>query len=410
MRRGKKQQMSLCGIGEKRRIAVNMACPYSVRTPTHFMEEMKPMKRNIIHFAVGLLAALGMIRQADAETDSGLSNLNAFKIADFYNRGSEADAVVPVGHCDQIDCGDGCCKKKCCRPKRGFYVGMETTFLSPTTDGSSTRVDITDIGGGTTNSYFGENNDDVIVGPRIWLGVQGDKWGVQARYWELDDTAASVVPFGATAGSTSLDVFEAYTLDFELTRKFCRRQTDMVASFGVRHARLSNFNSVSATELVGADLQTASAWTNREMDGTGVTTGLSGLRRIRCSNWSVFWNARGSLLWGDADVRVETSAVGIGPGGSTGSVNGAVANSDETLFIGEFQLGLQRDYKLKCLPATAFFRGAFEYQVWDIDSNSTAGSNSFAVLGGTSASDANAAATAQETTLVGFTLGTGLYW
>ena len=46
-------------------------------------------------------------------------------------------------------------------------------------------------------------------------------------------------------------------------------------------------------------------------------------------------------------------------------INGAYTTIDDTLFIGEIQLGLEWNYGLCCLPANAFFRMALEYQRWD---------------------------------------------
>ena len=49
------------------------------------------------------------------------------------------------------------------------------------------------------------------------------------------------------------------------------------------------------------------------------------------------------------------------PGPSTG----LQPESSDDLFIGEVQAGIEWDFALRCLPAKAFFRTAFEYQYWD---------------------------------------------
>jgi len=371
------------------------------------------MKRYLVHFTLGAITALSMIQSAVAETESVLFDEKSFDLPDYYNNfDAEIDEnVIPVNCCNEASCGYKSGRKRnCCRPARGWYGGVEATFLAPNFKGTrSTQVDISDFAGPTTNSYLGNNNEDLAAGPRVWLGVQGCKWGGLVRYWGLDSTQVETLPYDGIRSAVASDAFEAYTLDAEITRKFSRRKTKMVGSFGVRHARLNSVSTVTANESIGPDFLLGSASSSREFEGTGLTFGLNGLRRIRCSNWNIYFNSRGSILWGDSTARADTTAVGMFPGGAGNQVNGAVAVGDDSMFIAELQLGLQRYFKLKCLPATAFFRGALEYQVWNADGSALADSTSGVVLPATS-SVATATAGDLETDLVGFTLGTGFYW
>jgi hypothetical protein len=100
-------------------------------------------------------------------------------------------------------------------------------------------------------------------------------------------------------------------------------------------------------------------------------------------------------------------------GSNAGSINSASTYVDDTLFVGEIQLGLEWTYALRCLPANAFFRTAIEYQRWDGGPGfSEAGS--FASYTGsgsnTSTADTETSAASPQLDLVGLTLGTGLTW
>ncbi len=81
------------------------------------------------------------------------------------------------------------------------------------------------------------------------------------------------------------------------------------------------------------------------------------------------------------------------------------------MFIGEFQLGLQRDFPLKCVPATAFFRAAFEYQYWDAENNagSATAIPAQGVVGGSTV-DSTATASNIRMDLTGIAVSTGFYW
>jgi hypothetical protein len=124
-------------------------------------------------------------------------------------------------------------------------------------------------------------------------------------------------------------------------------------------------------------------------------------------------------LWGPTQTAAETFAAvqSNDPNFIAGaaSVNGAYTNVDDTMFIGEIQLGLEWDYPLACLPANAFFRTAIEYQRWDGGRGYSA-ANSFAGIainnGSPNESIVSTAAGAPEPQmdLFGFTIGTGLTW
>jgi hypothetical protein len=195
----------------------------------------------------------------------------------------------------------------------------------------------------------------------------------------------------------------------------------MQAAVGVRHAEIEHNEALWGLANTDEGLLTGFARANRLSRGTGLQFGLYGRRPIfpcSCVHW--FYNARWSALWGPTQTSVETFAsVQTNPdpnlSGSAASVNGAYTSVDDTLFIGEIQLGLEWDYCLRCIPANAFFRAAIEYQRWDggqgfSASQSFAGATIITDVDPTSIITANASAAEPQMDLFGISLGTGLTW
>jgi hypothetical protein len=84
----------------------------------------------------------------------------------------------------------------------------------------------------------------------------------------------------------------------------------------------------------------------------------------------------------------------------------------DDLFIGEIQVGIEWDFALRCLPAKAFFRTAFEYQYWDASTGSAA-SGSFArvdVNSNTYQATTGSSAPGLIVDFVGLSVGTGFTW
>jgi hypothetical protein len=275
--------------------------------------------------------------------------------------------------------------------------------------------------------------DSFYTSPRIWLGVQGCTWGANLRYWHLQAAEGSFDPsIGALGtwdefdcgrpdlGYNSASNLEAYTIDLELTRRFCVHDCAMQGTVGVRHADIEHNQGLFGLANTDEGVLTGFARANRLSRGTGVLLGLYGRKPIypcSCVHW--FYNARWSALWGPTQTSAETfaSVLTTDPNvtGTAASVNGAYTNVDDTLFIGEIQLGLEWNYALQCVPAKAFFRAAIEYQRWDggmgfSESESFAGATITGQTTATSILTTNASAHEPQMDLIGVTLGTGLTW
>ena len=332
--------------------------------------------------------------------------------------------VVASGCCDSAcdSCCSNCCQS-CCRPSI-VVVGTEFVFVSPDINGVPVGYLFEDFGT-STSTLIGPSTDyaamdDFIAAPRIWMGIQGPCWGVVARYYHLragENAHDLYVPQPFQTGDTGFNVdniLESYYVDVELTRNFCLHGCKNQLAFGVRYGALEHHESIYGwTDTTDGELM-ATARRNREAHGTGLTFGLNGRKPLfcnSCAHW--FYSARGSVLWGPSASEVQTSATATASGGASviaGTVEGASVVVNDDLFIAELQAGLQWDFALRCLPAKAFFRTAFEYQYWDASSG-LAAAGSFAGFGSPDFQvTTNADAPGLIVDFIGLSIGTGFTW
>lgn len=358
---------------------------------------------------------------ASSDTDVGSEeNLGLPLLANDACYGSGCDAI-------------GCQPPRPCR-RRTLVMGTEAVFLSPDLNGRRSSFVFENFATPSHYNYSPGSSvvedaalDDFYIAPRLWLGVQGQCWGVVGRYFHLragENDYDPYIPATLDQGYDVNSVFDAYYTDLELTRNFCLHGSKNQFTFGARYALIEHNESVIAMAEVPQGLINGGARSNRQAHGTGLTFGLNGrkpLFRNSCAHW--FYNVRSSILWGNTTNSVETWSETIllsaDPDVSAvaGSKNGAIAQLDDDLFIGEVQLGLEWNFAMRCLPARSFFRLAFEYQYWDAGSGN-ATSNSFSgfsettggVTTATSSGTANAGAPGLQVDLIGFHVGTGFTW
>ena len=296
-----------------------------------------------------------------------------------------------------------------------WVFGAEATFLAPNFNAADVRYVVADLTVPETRVFSVDDTNSLAVAPRLWLGIQGPCWGVVGRYWHLRNAGADYDPFqvpqiGTETGLLANSQFDAYAVDLELTRVLRFYDSKLTASVGTRYASLSQSNSILALASVDDDIITGSARSARTAYGTGLTAGLAGRHPLFTNSCAkLFYNLRGSVLWGSSSVGVETSSSVVDPTASAGANNGAVAFSTDPIYIGEVQLGIEWDYPLACLPANAFFRVAAEYQYWDAGSGD-AFATSFADEVGVVETTATAAAGGIRMHLVGLALGAGFTW
>jgi hypothetical protein len=254
------------------------------------------------------------------------------------------------------------------------------------------------------------------VTPRLTLGVQGECWGLQARYWRMDEshTGYDIVSPQYNTGYFAQNSLKAETADLEVTRLFCLRETDFCASFGVRYAEMRRAEMLSATDLVNNEIFTGYARAQHNISGPGITGALIGKRPIGCKNFNLFCGLRASVVWdNDLANETETNAIVLNRN------NGHYANTstydrttaDSSVFIGELQVGGQWDFDLRCLRAKAFVRAAFEYQYWkDTNTGLAAGTSIVSADSRQLYGKAMAISSDSEVDLIGFNIATGLTW
>lgn len=332
-------------------------------------------------------------------------------------------------------CAAGCCD--CCnaRPMLFWNSGIEATYLFPDLNNDGVGFEVVEFASERADffSTVTDETDSGYFAPRIWFGVQGCKWGVNFRYWHLQAGEGSYDPtLGSNGewdgpncgtpnfGYTSCTHLEAYYLDLEVTRRFCLNDCQMQFSGGVRHADVSYDELLNATALTDDSQVFGYGSAHRETRGTGVVFGWYGRRPVfpcSCVHW--FYNVRGSVVWGPTQTASETGVMltltSTDPDAvaAAGSVNGASTYVDDDLWIGEFQVGLEWDYALQCMPANAFCRLALEYQRWTGGIGYSA-AESFAGVeiddDPTTLAAAFASAAAPEMDLLGIAVSAGLTW
>ncbi|GIW99376.1 MAG: hypothetical protein KatS3mg111_2709 [Pirellulaceae bacterium] len=323
----------------------------------------------------------------------------------------------------QLQAGEPCDITGCdgCGRSSAWYMNTEGIFFSAINDGASQSFQLQDVNQNIalTPAASSFDADEFTLTPRITLGRTGAcGWGVQARYWQMNVDAGQgyAGPFVTPASTPSISVIngnaglEAYTVDLEATRCLCLFGQDFLGTFGVRHGAIEHSNSQAAFAVSsGGDNYLLSAFNERSFHGTGITYSLSGVRPLRCRNFSLYGGTRFSHLFGDNESTASTSVFLGSPAGTAYATNSAIGSDNDGLFIAETTAGLQWAHGIRRCNALCFARIGFEYQYWNADdANATA--SSFAAVGGSSLAAATATAGELETHFVGLGLSTGFSW
>ena len=325
-------------------------------------------------------------------------------------------------------CGQQGCEGDCC-VNRTWIVDIDAVFLAPIQHQNFGFVAV-----GTANEQ-GTGLDpvtdestiataDFTLSPRITLGRQGDCWGFLARYWRMET---------GDVGSGTADTTGTGSFGNAVFGRDGRPGSDpAVGRRGLFRQHVSRLSSASATPSCGSrrpDVRRryarlrplrpqGSVLAKHDFSGVGVTFALQGFHQVNCSNFHLFYDLRASFIFdNNSSDSVATSAQAVVPTRAGGYALGydftqATANAtNANMFIGEVQLGGQWDLPLKCVPANAFVRVAFEYQYWA--TNNAGGISDFAAAGQVGGPAVLAYGNSSGNThvdLVGFNIGAGLTW
>ena len=322
---------------------------------------------------------------------------------------SYAEEAATQPQTSESVCCPSACGNDCCGPK--WVFGAEASFLAPIQ--GDRPMAFRTYTGSTVSDEFTPNDskpDGLVATPRIWLGVEGEKWGALVRYWNMEESAGVYTPGNVYSSNFISNCFRAQTLDLEATRRFCWRNTNNIFSAGLRYAELDERTTQSVVDAMSAtDFYSGYTYARHHFGGVGFTTGLQGLKPINDCGLNLFYNVRGSWLFNGANTAnvVETHTAYGGGDGYGGATNGAATSGcNGDLFIGELQLGTQWNFALCERCNDAFFRIALEYQYWDtsntgyVEAGSRTASTGYAATSTASSGDTHVS-------MVGFLLGAG---
>lgn len=373
---------------------------------------------------VGALAiALGLVGYGQAADPIAANNIEPQPAAS-VQPGCAAQSTCCAADSDScgLDWHDFLIGSRC-----GYFLYAGTEFIAYDIDsqtGGRTTLSFSDTTApGVSTVAFSDPGgvDDTGYAPRVWLGAQlTDKWGIRGRYWRLNDSDVHspdpnpAIPSTGTNFATifTTDRVEAWTGDIEVARNAAWGGWKGDAFLGGRHASyaadsdLLAFGVFTTGNFVNLTLQNSCSF-----NGDGATYGGSLRRQIGDSHFYAYGSVRGSQMWGEsnslgrADGTVASSPSAPLVGAATVTRNGSPA----TLDIIEFQVGLQFECPVQFMPASFFFRTAYEYQKWDIDGRPTGGAGFGGTIGEIT-TNSFASAGLGGMTLHGISIGTGLTW
>jgi hypothetical protein len=259
--------------------------------------------------------------------------------------------------------------------------------------------------------------DEMGVGGRIVIGRQfSDKWGIAARYFHLEDhetgfprLTPGTTPLPTFGTYTETDTAKLYSIDLEAVRSFNPGRTKIDTTFGARQASLDvdslfhAFGVITTGNFVNLNLSNGCAF-----DGAGITSALTARRQIGDSCAWLYAGGRGSKMWGHTD-SFGRSAGAVASSPSAPLVGAATVtrnNAESDLVILEASAGVQFEFELRNLPATAFFRVGGEYQDWDINGPPTGGAGFGGTIGDLTTNSFSSAGLG-DTELVGGSMAVG---
>jgi hypothetical protein len=199
----------------------------------------------------------------------------------------------------------------------------------------------------------------------------------------------------AGIGATATDTLSAThslrmsVLDLEWLKRDMSEDGGFTASIGLRYARMDQHLRARRVNVGGVLLSNISQ--HHDFEGIGPTVAAEYVKRFDCSYWGAFVNARGSLLYGDSNLRYDRRGAA-----NVLTANVTDINDQDLIKVVEMQIGL--DYRRPAGCHEMFLRVALEAQYW---------SN-----GGSANADTGVSNNAQDTDLgfFGMTIATGLDW
>ena len=306
-----------------------------------------------------------------------------------------------------------------------FYGSAEMLFLDINAD-TGGRItasfnDNTTVGTEISFNTGTGVQDEFGIGARTVIGRQfSDKWGIAARYFHLEDTETGfprltpgTTPLPTFGTYTETDTLKMYSIDLEAVRSFNPGKTKIDTTFGGRQASLDvdslfhAFGVITTGNFVNLNLverlclrrcryhqcleRPPSDWRFMRLVVCGWSwfEDVGPQRFVRPFRWCGCSSSPSAPLVGAATVTRN--------------------NAEADLVTLEAQTGVQFEFALEMLPATAFFRVGAEYQDWDINGPPTGGAGFGGTIGDLTTNSFSAAGLG-DTELVGGTVAMGFTW
>jgi hypothetical protein len=293
------------------------------------------------------------------------------------------DSANSCGDCDNCGCGCGAAGGWTAAPINpcgsfcgGISATVEATYLQPTI--------LAGFGSDSQDPFFSPLTHDFgyEAAPRVVLAAESPTgWGIRGRYWQVDalDDFQFVSSMNDRFTVVSLHAsVEAYTIDFELTRRFALGEWCIQSSLGARHASMHRRQVFTLSTLDyqgggGDDASSLLARISRQLNGTGLTLGLDGRRPLGSTSLALVGGLRGSVVWGRNAAHQQLAFAEVVPAG-VGDLNVAdmqgfngAFSVDDAMFIGELQAGVEWSQPCDALCGAVFMRSLFEAQWWSYD-------------------------------------------
>ncbi len=294
----------------------------------------------------------------------------------------------------------------------GHYFMFENVIVAPFFSQNTSSIATGPVVGNSTVREFDWGMES---NPRIEFGYvnayTGNGW--RARYWNFDhnQNESMLVPVGVavninpnntrpgfTAGVgdtvTANHRLKLHVLDVDFLKRDMSEDGGFTASVGLRYVRMDQFLRAERVNAGGTLLN--NLLQRHDFEGIGPTIAAEFLKRFDCSYWGAFLNARGSLLYGDSNLRYDNFSAGGVLDNNVTDING-----QDLIKVAELQIGL--DYRRPIASChEIFLRVALEAQYW-----SNAGSGSAQGFNGVTSVDS-----AQDADLgfFGVSIAAGFDW